>query len=192
VFHGVYLLAIVVPVLLARALTRVRRGAPRGRVWLETAFALYLLFVLVIVLFPLRVSPALRADDAVWDYATFIRDWVNLVPLASVKQVLAYGWPHQAIRQLGGNLVLLLPLGVFVPALFPRFRHAASILALSFAAGVGIEALQYLARVARYSLRSVDIDDAILNMAGALIGYSLWRVWAHTRRKLAQRKQVPE
>lgn len=189
-FHGSYLLLAGVPALLIYAAHRRRRGVAHGRVALETAFLAYVLLVTVVVLFPLRVSPALRADDAVWDYATFVRDWVNLVPFASVRQVLEYGWPHQAIRQLGGNLVLLLPLGIFAPALVPRFRHASSILLLAFASGIGIEALQYLARVARFSLRSVDIDDAILNVAGALIGYSLWRVWAHTRRRLAARKQV--
>ena len=189
-FHGSYLLLAGVPALLIYAAHRRRSGTTTGRLALETAFLAYVLLVVAVVFFPLRVSPALRADDAVWDYATFVRDWVNLVPFASVRQVLEYGWPRQAIRQLGGNLVLLLPLGAFAPALVPRFRHASSILVLAFASGIGIEALQYLARVARFSLRSVDIDDAILNVAGALIGYSLWRVWAHTRRRLLGRKQV--
>ena len=154
-FHGSYLLLAGVPALLIYAAHRRRSGTTTGRLALETAFLAYVLLVVAVVFFPLRVSPALRADDAVWDYATFVR-----------------------------------PLGAFAPALVPRFRHASSILVLAFASGIGIEALQYLARVARFSLRSVDIDDAILNVAGALIGYSLWRVWAHTRRRLLGRKQV--
>lgn len=187
--HGTYLIAVVVPLLIIRAIRRWRAGAPIGRLALETAFAAYLLAVLVVVLFPLRVSPGLRADDAVWDYASFIRNWVNLVPFASVRQVLRYGWPHQAIRQLGGNLVLLLPLGVFAPALTPRFRRVPAALALALTSSLGIEGMQYLARVARLSLRSVDIDDAILNVTGALIGYGIWRTGAHVRRQLAARQR---
>lgn len=189
--HGTYLIAVVVLLLIIRAFRRWRAGAPIGRLALETAFAAYLLAVLVVVLFPLRVSPGLRADDAVWDYASFIRNWVNLVPFASVRQVLRYGWPHQAIRQLGGNLVLLLPLGVFAPALAPRFRRAPAALVLALTSSLGIEGMQYLARVARLSLRSVDIDDAILNTVGALIGYAIWRTGSHVRRQLAARRRGP-
>jgi glycopeptide antibiotics resistance protein len=182
VFHEIYALALGVPLLLALAYHRSRAGVGRDRVRLEFAFGLYLLLVTVVVLFPMRVSPALRADDAVWDYATFLRDWVNLVPFATITRVFARE-PGQALRQLGGNLVLLAPLGVFAPALYPRFRRAGAMVVLAVASALGIELVQYLARVARLSLRSVDVDDALLNITGALVGYLVWVLWSWLARR---------
>ena len=178
--HGEYVLAVGVPLLIALAVLRRRRGVAPSRVALESAFGLYALLLLMVVLFPLRVSAGLRADKAVWDYATFLRDWFNLMPFATIRQVMERA-PQQALRQLGGNLVLLAPLGFLVPALYPRFRRAGAMIALSVTVALGIEFIQYLARVARLSLRSVDVDDAMLNIAGALVGFLVWVIWSRFR-----------
>lgn len=172
------------------AVRRRRAGAPTASVLQWLLFATYLLLVAVVVLFPLRVSAGLRADDAVWDYATFIRDWVNLVPFATVGDLLDRSSPTQAMRQLGGNILLLLPLGFLVPLRYPRFRGLWPILLLAVVSAVGIECVQYLARVARLSLRSVDVDDAMLNIVGAMIGYLGWRVWTRGRSRPARAYQL--
>lgn len=176
-FRGVYVLIAGVPLLLLLAARRSSSGIDRGRVRLEFAFGLYLLIVLVLVLFPLRVSPALRADDAVWDYAAFIRDWTNFVPFASIGQLLERSSPTQVVRQLGGNLLLLAPFGALAPVLFRRLRRPGAMVAAALVSSLGIEALQYLGRVMRLSLRSVDIDDAMLNFAGAMLGFLVWSLW---------------
>jgi glycopeptide antibiotics resistance protein len=154
----------------------------RRRVALELVFALYLVILVDLVLFPLRVDPGLRADDAVWDYDTFVRDWVNLVPFATVTQLWGAASTWQAVRQLGGNLLLLLPLGVLAPALVRRVRSLPVFMCVAAGAAVSMEGAQFLARVARLSLRSVDVDDAILNFAGALVGYLIWRVGSQVSR----------
>jgi glycopeptide antibiotics resistance protein len=152
------------------------------------------MMVVVVVLFPLRVDAGLRADDAVWDYTLFLRYSVNLVPFASIRNMVEHARPSDAARQIAGNLALLLPLGMLAPALFLRMRRVVPMVALGVGAAVGIEVIQYLARIARLSLRSIDVDDAILNMLGAAVGYLLWLVWsrrAASRRRSASRAMAP-
>lgn len=175
---GWVLLAVGAPFAFVVAWVRHRSGVDRRRVALELVFALYVLVLVDLVLFPLRLDPGLRADDAVWDYDAFLRDWVNLVPFATVTELWEGASAWQAVRQLGGNLLLLLPLGVLMPALFRRMRSFPVLILVAAGAAVSMEGAQLLARVARLSLRSVDVDDAILNFAGALLGYLIWRVWS--------------
>ncbi len=179
---GWVVLLVGVPVAFILAWVRHRSGVDRRRVTLELVSALYLVLLVDLVLFPLRVDPGLRADDAVWDYDTFLRDWVSLVPFATVTQLLEGASLWQAVRQLGGNLLLLLPLGVLAPALIRRVRPLVIFICVAAGAAVSMEGAQFLARVARLSLRSVDVDDAILNFAGALVGYLIWRVGSRVSR----------
>lgn len=179
---GWILLVVGTPVALIVAWVRHRSGVDRRRVALELVFVLYVLILVDLVLFPLRVDPRLRADDAVWDYHAFLHDWVNLVPFATVRELLEGASAWQAVRQLGGNLLLLLPFGALAPALLRRVRSLPVFICIAAAAAASMEGVQFLARVARLSLRSVDVDDAILNFAGALLGYLIWRVWSRASR----------
>lgn len=174
---GRVLLLLGIPALVILAVFRLRSGVDRTRVWVEVAFGFYLLCLVDVVLFPLRVDPGLRADDAVWDYAAFIKNWVNLTPFATIGQLLDRPSGTQAIRQLGGNLVLLVPLGLALPVLFGRMRSPVAALATIVLTAFGIEGVQFLARVARLSLRSIDVDDAILNVIGGLLGFVAWVAW---------------
>jgi glycopeptide antibiotics resistance protein len=189
VLAGWVVLVVGAPFAIIVAWVRHRSGVDRRRVALELVFALYVLVLVDLVLFPLRLDPGLRADDAVWDYDAFLRDWVNLTPFATVTELWEGASACQAVRQLGGNLLLLLPLGVLAPALFRRMRSFPVLILVAAGAAVSMEGAQFLARVARLSLRSVDVDDAILNFAGALLGYLIGRVWSRASR--APRVSVP-
>ncbi|MCE5190623.1 MAG: VanZ family protein [Actinomycetia bacterium] len=71
--------------------------------------------------------------------------------------------------------MLLAPLGVLAPSLYSSRRTLRSLLALAFSVAVTIEALQLaelLVGVAHF--RGVDIDDVILNVLGAAIGFGVW------------------
>lgn len=171
--HGIVLFVSGVPALLLRF--RLRKATDGvGRARLEFVFGMYLLLLVSVVLFPLRVDPGLRADEAVWDYATFVENWVNLTPFASIGQMLERPSRMQAVRQIGGNMLLLAPMGVLLPMMIRRMRRPLGVLVAITASAVGIEAAQYLARIARLSLRSIDVDDVILNVAGGLAGYVCW------------------
>ncbi|MDO5142689.1 MAG: VanZ family protein [Eubacteriales bacterium] len=103
-------------------------------------------------------------------------DAVNLVPLRTIEDyLLAYGYGNISLRlvilNLLGNLVAFAPMGVFLPALF---RWQRSIFFFTATLTLGITAVE-VAQVYT-GAGSCDIDDLILNLAGALLVFVLCRV----------------
>jgi glycopeptide antibiotics resistance protein len=74
-----------------------------------------------------------------------------------------------ASKQVLGNLVMLLPLAIFIPLLSPRLSGFMPVFFLCLMVSVCIELMQLVT-----SYRSTDIDDVILNTAGAFVGYLLY------------------
>lgn len=100
---------------------------------------------------------------------------VNLVPLRELIRSFDYLGQGQIIRQHGGNFLLLVPFALIGPALWPRLRAWRWALAIGVGASVLIELGQLaISTSVGYYYRSTDIDDVILNTAGALLGYALF------------------
>ncbi|MBW8482521.1 VanZ family protein [Actinomadura parmotrematis] len=92
--------------------------------------------------------------------------------------------PKQAILQIGGNLLLLAPLGVLLPWASVRLRGPIRLGVIGFFVSLFIESIQGLAVPGR----AFDIDDVILNTIGVvvaylLVGWKLSRVMRGRRRK---------
>ena len=92
---------------------------------------------------------------------------INLEPLRTIKNyLLAYGYGNISLRlvilNLAGNLIAFAPMGVFLPAVF---RWQRSIFFFTATLTLAIT-----------GTGSCDIDDLILNLAGALIVYIICRV----------------
>lgn len=79
-----------------------------------------------------------------------------------------------------GNILLLLPLGIFVPFIYHGFARIKPFILLALMISIGIESVQFVTsfidgKFAEYpSERSFDVDDLILNMSGAVIGFVLY------------------
>ena len=126
------------------------------------------------LLFFQRTSQAARMD-----LETYLHTYTNLVPFQTVRlfwRVLRHGeeyasWlPWHAFVNLGGNILMFVPLGIFLPLLFPKQRHWGHFLLTVFMLILCVELLQ-LATM----LGSCDIDDLILNVIGASLGFFLWK-----------------
>jgi glycopeptide antibiotics resistance protein len=96
----------------------------------------------------------------------------------------------QSLRQLGGNLLLLAPMGVLAPVAWRAARPWGRTMAWGLIASVGIEVSQLtLGSLAGQFYRVVDIDDVLLNVAGVAAGrllFSLgWPIW----RRLTDRRE---
>ena len=90
----------------------------------------------------------------------------NFVPFATIVPYLLgfKGWIIAGIN-LGGNIALLVPLGLLLPLVYPNITWKKS-LVLAVAAGLAIETMQTVLRVGIF-----DIDDVILNALGVMLGY---------------------
>ncbi|MFD9357139.1 VanZ family protein [Streptomyces sp. NPDC060031] len=93
----------------------------------------------------------------------------NLRPGRSISAYLDGTSTIEAVRQLGGNLLLGLPFGVLLPVLLPPARGLLRVGAVT----VCLMTLVELIQGALVTGRVFDIDDVILNTAGALLGYLL-------------------
>ena len=74
--------------------------------------------------------------------------------------------------QLLGNILVFVPMGILLPLVWYRHRSATATIGAALAGSVTIEVIQYLQQSMGMQ-RSVDVDDVILNVVGALLGYLL-------------------
>lgn len=76
-----------------------------------------------------------------------------------------------AVVNLVGNMVLFVPMGYFLPRLWPKTRRLWRCLLLGTAMILCVELVQLAARVG-----SCDVDDVLLNLPGIAVGYGLYRL----------------
>ncbi len=142
------------------------------------AFGLYCAIMLWLLF--ARARPVY--DGTYWDQ---VNRNLNLEPLVTIRLYLRllledYG-PYlrrHALINLAGNVVLFLPLGIFLPWLWPKNRRLWRVAAVT----AGIITLVEVTQL--FTLRgSCDVDDLILNVAGACLGYGLYRLALRSNRK---------
>lgn len=116
----------------------------------------------------------------------------NLVPFATIIDQLL----HPSLNttgQLLGNVVGLAPLGVYAPALWPALRDWRRFALVAIAFAVGIELTQYAGSLMEgFTYRVTDVDDAILNATGAVLGFFAWRQIERTRLTDRWLEPIPE
>lgn len=91
----------------------------------------------------------------------------NLRPGDSVREYLARPAFRDTLKQLGGNIALGIPFGLLLPVLVPRARGLVRVAAVTAVVMLLVELVQG----ALITGRAFDIDDVLLNTAGALLGY---------------------
>lgn len=76
-----------------------------------------------------------------------------------------------AIVNLLGNVVMFVPLGFFLPRILPRLRKLWRTLLACAGIVTTVELIQLFTLVG-----SCDVDDLILNLVGAALGYGFFRL----------------
>ncbi|MGM0879142.1 MAG: VanZ family protein [Bacillota bacterium] len=141
-------------------------------------FVLYICMVVSVTLFPFSIGFNSDIENA---YRS-----INVIPLKSIinniSQIgIAYDGDVQFMigliaRNVGGNILLLMPLGFLAPMLWNKFKHFKSIMLLGFVVSISIEFLQFLESLAGGWGRVTDIDDVICNVLGVIIGYLIYKL----------------
>ena len=118
------------------------------------------------------------ARDPAFDYAQQLREHMNLVPFHTignywqvVKRMEFTSLFYHCVINLAGNVLLFIPIGYFMPRLWPFLRNFFSFLLACVMAVTLVELLQLVTL-----LGSLDIDDLILNLFGMLVGYTLYMI----------------
>ncbi|MDQ0936457.1 VanZ family protein [Streptomyces turgidiscabies] len=120
------------------------------------AFVFMVAFAVILARLTLEPSPASTALTH-----------TNFHPGSSLRAYLDQPEMRDAIRQIGGNLLLGVPFGILVPVVAPRTRGVLRVLFLTATVMLMVE----VAQGALITGRAFDIDDVILNTTGALVGY---------------------
>ena len=130
-------------------------------------FWIYLLAVVQAVIFPFVINTA-------YGNATFTPS-INLIPFY-FGSCFTY-MPALCVRGILENIILTIPFGFginFLVRVKPR-----NFFWLAISIGLGFELSQLaISLVFRSAFRAVDINDAILNAAGVLLGYVFFRAFA--------------
>lgn len=146
-----------------------------------TVFSVYLLFAVDVAFFPIAISGSYADAMRQIPFAPFI----NLIPFNFNLSEM----PHLVYRQIFQNILLTVPLGFGVS--FVARLSVKDFYWLIPAIGIGIEATQLvIALILRYPYRVIDVNDAILNSLGVLIGYGFFRIFAWLYLQATQRLAV--
>lgn len=85
---------------------------------------------------------------------------LNLIPLVDIVNS-----PLEYTKNTILNIILFIPLGFLVPAIWKNYRSIKTIFFMGLAISISIEILQL------FTFRLTDIDDLITNTTGTVIGY---------------------
>ena len=137
----------------------------------------YILFLLYCGIM-LWLLLARRSNEAGLPFPVYLQSHFNPVPLRTIRRFSRLLQPpvrpalmRIAIRNLLGNIVLFIPLGYFLPDICPPLqKFFLTFLAVALIITT-IELTQLLCMVG-----TCDIDDLILNLLGASLGYGLYRL----------------
>lgn len=96
-------------------------------------------------------------------FRTIVSQLIANNPLLGAEERLAVG-----ALNLACNLLLYIPVGFLLPLITKEHKALATILAVVLLLSGTIEILQYFVG------RSADVDDVMLHMVGATVGYWIW------------------
>jgi VanZ like family len=110
----------------------------------------------------------------------------NLVPFHTLRIYLDNLGSAFWMRNLFGNLGLLFPLGLLGPIALPALGRWWRVALLALVYSATIELIQLLVPD-----RSADIDDVIVNVAGAMVGFLVYRLGVRRTSSLGSHRLSP-
>lgn len=141
-------------------------------------FILYALMVVSVTLFPLYIGIP---------HEEFSYRFINYKPLISILDDIGQiGTAYSGdtlfmikliVRNVGGNILMFMPLGFLAPILWGSCKQFKGILMIGFIVSLSIESLQLVENLLGIVMvRSVDVDDVICNTFGAILGHSIYKL----------------
>lgn len=129
----------------------------------------------IVLVFVLFVGKGAGANSD-WSFASYVKAYTNLIPFATLTEYarrLAADTINvkTVVYNVLGGIALFVPLGVILPFFFEKLGKLWRCAVASLVVSVAIETMQLVLRRG-----SFDVDDIILNVVGAAIGYAIFFV----------------
>lgn len=139
-----------------------KSGSKRAKWLLSIVYGLFLLYVL----FFRSIGTTYP-----WTYAEYLRAMHNFIPLKSVyvlftTPVISARIIIRFLVNFIGNIVLFVPWGVLLPTCFKKLQSFKHFSALTLVVLILVESIQIFSM-----LGSFDVEDILLNMIGACVGF---------------------
>ena len=146
-------------------------------------FAVYMALLVKVAFFPIPYQKAtidvLREVGSGYAY--------NFIPLSSIINIVANNSIQTALVQVGGNFLLLMPLGFYGALIFPQ-KKIQQLLVVILSFSLTIEIIQFiLGMIIAYQYRVVDVDDVILNLLGGIVGIGLGKLFSPLYNRILQK-----
>ena len=108
-------------------------------------------------------------------FELYIKYSVNLIPFKTIFEyfIVAFNGSfgvYTAIENLSANLLVFMPMGVYLPYFFKNNLSLKQCIKWLFGMVLFVEVIQFVLRNGNF-----DIDDIILNVLGGIIGYLLFK-----------------
>ncbi len=159
-------------------------------------FVLYLIFLIGITILPVYIGGTLPHMQ---ELSLVEKSNINILPFVGYfkNQVFYNGFIRGIIRNVVGNLVLLIPFILFLCWKNEKFRSLKSSIKAAFLISLSIELIQLFMNICGLSdLRTVDIEDLILNTLGGVIAWGMFTLMYKIKTKSmvdnVELKQVDE
>jgi len=140
-------------------LKKKNQGFIRPLSYLFCFWSFFLIVYATLILFnlPLNFKPVLHKLNL----QPFLWLWEDNLRLRIVIEIIP-------------NIILFVPLGIFLPTAFKRMRKLKRTALIAFSVTFSVEFFQY------FIGRTSDIDDMITNLLGGIIGYGLFKIFSYS------------
>ena len=133
-------------------------------------FGCYLLLVVKLLIFKYPITE-LRVIMDTWESGIIWEglENANFTLFKTIKMYIHYAYKLNSFENLVGNVAVFLPFGCFLPRVCRWANHWFMVSCAALFFSLGIELFQLFSAFGAF-----DVDDLLLNVSGALLGY-----WVH-------------
>ena len=141
-------------------------------------FLLYLAGLVYVLLFAEAFRRVTQSEEVRYNLILF----KEIIRIYNGRESIGF-W--LTFANLAGNVLGFVPLGFFLPALFPGMRHGMTTVSACFGFSFLFEMIQLLTKIGCF-----DVDDLFLNTVGAVLGYLIYVILHAIYRALRKKHEV--
>lgn len=155
---------------------------------LRAVFVLYFLVLLKVIVFKYPYEQLVEITKT-WEKGVILEglDTANFTLFKTIRMYIRYWGRLNSFENLFGNVLCFVPFGFLLPFLHEDSRHWWVLLINAFMLVCAIEIFQLITAFGAF-----DVDDILLNCAGSMLGFFLFRICYRAGKKEAGGTKEPD